>query len=276
MQYKYQTYNFGSPFGLTPAIKWLLIMNTGVYILQMIIPPEYYLYELGLVPKKIHTEFWIWQFVTYMFLHGSFMHLFFNMFGLWMFGAEIERYWGTKEFLKYYFLTGIGAGIFSTIFSWNSIIPTIGASGAIYGILVAFAMVFPEKYIFIYFILPVKAKYVVAGYMVLTFIGTISQTNDDVAHIAHLGGGLIGFLYLKSDWRLSQLWFKIKDYLREKKIKKRFRSLRTRQDEIKQLRLRIDIILDKINQVGYDNLTDEEKRILMEGSKLLSQLEEKN
>jgi membrane associated rhomboid family serine protease len=201
-----------SGFGMmTPAVKNLLLANVTVFLVQMLAPALVPIYYFGLVPTLVTHHFFIWQLVTYMFLHGGFGHIFFNMFALWMFGVELERTWGTKEFLKFYFLTGIAAGISTTIFNWNSPIPTIGASGAIYGILAAYALFFPDRYVYLYFLFPIKMKYLALILGAFEFLSAYSQSNTGIAHIAHLGGMVVGFFYLRHKyrhWGVGQDFFK--------------------------------------------------------------------
>ncbi len=131
------------------------------------------------------------------------------MFALWMFGVELERTWGTREFVKFYFLTGIAAGISTALFNWGSIVPTIGASGAIYGILAAYALFFPDRYVYLYFLFPIKMKYLALILGGLEFLSAYSQ--DGIAHVAHLGGMVVGFFYLRykyRHWGVGQDFFK--------------------------------------------------------------------
>lgn len=139
----------------------------------------------------------VWQLVTYMFLHAGFGHIFFNLFALWMFGQSIENFWGTRRFTIYYFLTGIGAALLHMLIGGGGA-PTLGASGAVYGILLAFGMMFPERPIMLLFPpIPIKAKYFVAIFGVIELVSGISRTNSGVAHFAHLGGMLVGFILIK-------------------------------------------------------------------------------
>ena len=160
---------------------------------------------LGLVPAAVFEEFRIWQPVTYMFLHGTIGHILFNMLALWMFGTELERLWGTRFFLRYYFATGIAAAITTILVSltpfdvtsrmYYSV--TIGASGAIYGLLLAYGLTFPNRPIYIYFLFPIPAKYFV---MIMGFIALLSAAGDSgggIAHITHLGGLVAGYLLLR-------------------------------------------------------------------------------
>ena len=195
-------YSFG-PGPLTPAVKALLIANTVMFVATFAMPELRI--RFGLRPADVVGELAVWQLVTYMFLHGGFFHILFNMLTLWMFGVELERMWGTKYFTQYYFVTGIGAGLTQVILGvlpfafadqfYNPI--TIGASGAVYGLLLAYAMYFPHRPIYMYFVFPVPARIFVT---ILGAIALLSATSGGggVAHTAHLGGIAAGYLYLKS------------------------------------------------------------------------------
>jgi membrane associated rhomboid family serine protease len=276
MSYNYSDRTFGfGPGGITKAVKYLLLINVSVFILEYLWGPKL-INIFGLTPALIKRGY-IWQLGTYMFLHGGLFHILFNMFALWMFGCEIERTWGSREFVKYYFLTGIGAGVFTFLLSINSYIPTIGASGAIFGILVAFAVMFPDRLIYLYFILPVKAKYLVAFFVVIEFLASFQHTSDGIGHFAHLGGMVIGYIYIKLDWRASSLFrfSRYSDYARNMRHRWRMKALTRKQEEEQRLMERVDQVLDKINLVGYDNLTREEKKILEHASQILSKQSER-
>ena len=215
---------YGRPsFGMIPpAVKNILLGSLAVFLFQSLLAPnlnEMLLpfvpdaYEdfirngvlnsfdlvFGMVPALVIGKFYIWQFVTYIFLHGNFGHIFFNMFALWMFGSELERTWGTREFTRYFLLTGTLAGV--SIFIWNfgSYSPTIGASGAVFGILVAYALFFPDNEIYLYFLFPIKAKYFVLIYGLIELMMLPNQ--DGISHIGHLGGMVAGFFYLRHRYR---------------------------------------------------------------------------
>jgi membrane associated rhomboid family serine protease len=293
-----QSYRFGMGAGLTTAVKYLIIANVGCFVLQHLIAPEL-VYWLELVPAWVIHKFTVWQLVTYMFLHGAgIWHILINMLVLWMFGCELEREWGSKAFLLYYFICGIGAGLFHVLLGIDSEIPVVGASGAIYGLLMAFGLLFPERMItfLIFFILPVhiKAKYLVMIVAGISLFSGIFDPGSGVAHFAHLGGMIVGFIYLKMDWRWAAMrksagsWTssgytppasgkssrgfgRIKDWFRRRAHKRRqMEVVRRRQHEM-NLRERVDVILDKINEVGYDHLTHEEKQILKRASEFLGQ-----
>ena len=194
-------YSFG-PGPITPAVKAIILANIAFFVVSIFYAPisDY----LGLVPEAVLERFWVWQLATYMFLHASPMHILFNMLGVWMFGVELERMWGTAFFARFYAITGIGAGI--TVVA-ASLLPvealqqtyaasTIGASGALYGLLMAFALYFPTRTFLVFFVFPVQARYfvMILGAMALLFsLGG----GAGVAHTAHLGGLLSGYLYLK-------------------------------------------------------------------------------
>ena len=204
MHYGGSHYSFG-PGLMTPAVKMLLWANVGLFLLTALAPSLFYWITsvFGLTPHAVLTRFWIWQPVTYMFLHGGMGHVLLNMLVLWMFGVQLERLWGSRFFLRYYFVTGIGAGL-STIAV--SLLPfafadptyaavTIGASGAVYGLLMAFALYYPETPILMFFLFPVPAKYFVMIIGAVAFLSV--PRGGGVAHIAHLGGLVVGFLYLR-------------------------------------------------------------------------------
>ena len=202
--------------GMTEGVKYLLVWNAIFYILQHLLGPARALFMglsfeqlFGVVPVLVLKKFFIWQVVTYMFLHStqSFTHILFNMFGLWMFGTDVERIFGTRRFLIYYFFTGIGAGILTVIFSPGSITPTIGASGALFGLLIAFAKFFPNRQVLLGFIFPVSARVFVMIFAGMEILFLLSQAaTDNVAHLAHLGGFLFGWVYLKWIGRFVDRW----------------------------------------------------------------------
>jgi membrane associated rhomboid family serine protease len=158
---------------------------------------------LKLIPAMV-MHLALWQLVTYLFLHSlsSFSHILFNMLTLWMFGAPIEETWGTKRFLQYYFICGIGAGICVVIvdmLTGNQYQATIGASGAIYGLLLAFGMLFPNQTVLMSFLFPIKAKYMVMIFGAIAFLSSF-QGGSTVSNLAHLGGMIFGFAYMKSQF----------------------------------------------------------------------------
>ncbi len=192
-------YSFG-PGPLSPAVKWLIIANV-VMFLATLAYSRIILY-LGLSPEIVVERLWVWQLATYLFLHGGPAHILFNMLGIWMFGVELERLWGTRQFLKYYFITGIGAGL--TVLAVGILLGTdsgtyraitIGASGALYGLLVAFAVYYPDRPLLMFLLFPIPAKYFV---MIVGAMAFLSTPNSGVSETAHLGGLAIGYLYLRA------------------------------------------------------------------------------
>jgi len=170
----------------------IIMVNFFVFLVEMV-APRTMVRLFGLVPPLITHKLYLWQFVTYMFLHGNFWHLFFNMFALYIFGHELVKVWGNARFLAYYFFTGIGAGLCAYLFT-N--VPTIGASGAIYGLLLAYGVYFPDQILLLYFFIPIKAKYLVIIFGFIELLSSIGGYTDGIAHTAHLGGMLFGAIYL--------------------------------------------------------------------------------
>ena len=195
---------FGGPAART--VKLIIILNAAVWVLQLLgraADVNFIELYFGLRPWYITHEWMIWQFGTYMFLHAGFFHIFINMFTLYMFGNDLERYWGSKRFLTYYLVTGIGAGLCSYLVGINSLTITIGASGAIYGLLLAYGMLYPNRLVYLYFLFPVKVKWLVIFMGALAFFSSISGNSPGVANVAHLGGLLVGYVYLKGgNWLL--------------------------------------------------------------------------
>ena len=190
----------GGAGGMGGAVRTLLILNVVVFVLQVFdgfAGGGMLTESFGLRPSDVTQRFFLWQLVTYIFLHGSFMHILFNLFFLWMFGGELERTWGSREFYRFFFVCGIGAGLSTVIVDWSSPIATIGASGAVYGILLAYGVLFPRRIILIWGIFPIQARYLVMILGGIAFLSSLNQTSSGVAHIAHLGGMVFGYLYLR-------------------------------------------------------------------------------
>jgi membrane associated rhomboid family serine protease len=210
-----------------PGVKWLLITNVALFVLYYIVPGvSEHLLLLSLAPVMVLKHFAIWQLVTYMFLHGGIEHILFNMLALWMFGAVLERDWGTRFFLKYYFLCGIGAGLCDVALNgimgnWGT--HTIGASGAIYGLLMAFGVLYPNSTVLFSFIFPMKAKYMVMIVGAIAFLGAL-RVNSGVSDIAHLGGMAFGYVYLRGRLLRLDLGYLQREYAAWKlrRAKKRF------------------------------------------------------
>jgi membrane associated rhomboid family serine protease len=298
-----------------PVIKYLLISNIAVFILQHFFLGSlrfgdtnlgvsfFKLFALQPVFQNVDARsiisgpFLPWQLITYMFMHADFTHIFFNMFALWMFGMELENIWGSKRFLIYYTLCGLGAALANLFIApfFSTVGPTVGASGSVYGILVAFGYLFPNRHIYIYFLIPIKAKYLVVLYMALEVFAVASQSGTGIAHIAHLGGAVVGIIYLlvtnrpklslfenfkssRSDNTFgNSTQYKPPTYSepKQKVYNAEYKDIEQRdyKNEIderqKEVQDKIDVVLDKLSKSGYQSLTDEEKRILFEESKKL-------
>ena len=338
-------------FNILPTVvKNLLIINGLFFLAKIVLASKFDLDAIFGLHYFAASDFHVWQIITYMFMHGDFGHLFFNMFALWMFGASVENAWGERRFLCYYLITGIGAAmihyliIYFQIHSSLALIDAflaapsvdtfsqlanvdrinqaaiaqnllylqahpsavtefvpqieafretilnsfniIGASGSVFGLLLAFGMMYPNAEIYVYFLLPIKAKWFVVIYGALELLYGVLGSSDGVAHFAHLGGMLFGFLLIMA-WRhfdgnngTDGRWF-YPEGSKRKRRKIKFATsydddeeddVRTMSDEDYNARKfqeqqRIDEILDKISKSGYDSLTREEKDLLFKASK---------
>jgi membrane associated rhomboid family serine protease len=235
-------------------VNWIILANVAVHVLKMFAQSPTAVYQLlGLTPRLVFTKLFVWQPLTHMFLHADFTHIFFNMLMTWFLGNAIETVWGPKRFLKYYIACGLGGAVFSTIFTFNGP-PIIGASGAVFGLYIAYAMIFPDSYVFVYFIAPVKAKYLVAFLAGLQLVLGIAGSAG-IAYFAHLGGMAAGLLFFREEVKASRFWKRLSG--------SRARATGGRRDEwMEQERAKIDSILDKIKAKGFENLSPTEKRIL--------------
>jgi membrane associated rhomboid family serine protease len=293
---------FGGFSFFPPVIKALLISNVAIWLLvDFLLAPfrvggTFIGGDYGLVVQLFALwplesgGFWPWQVVSYMFLHAGFFHVFFNMLMLWMFGMELENIWGSKRFLWYYLICGLGAGLTHIVV--NMLMGqqghVVGASGAVYGVLVAFAMLFPDRPVYVYFLLPVRAKFLIIGFILIDIIGSMSTTSR-VAHFAHLGGAAVGFVLvtlMAQGFSLNFVWDLFKrspsPRYQQRRARKpvheeiydaKFFDINTGRslgDERELNQEVVDAILDKINTSGYQSLTEEEKRILNEASKKIN------
>ena len=180
------------------VVNQIIIVNVAIFILELVLRDTAFINFFGLLPRLVVTKGFVWQLVTYMFLHGGFWHLLLNMFIIYMFGSPLEGVWGSQRFLRYFFVCGLGGAIGSFIFSFNTTV--IGASGAGYGVLVAYAMLFPYNEIYVWGILPVRARTLVIFVVIIEFVSGFTG-GDGIAHFAHLGGMAAGFIYVKSMYR---------------------------------------------------------------------------
>ncbi|MBC8312150.1 MAG: rhomboid family intramembrane serine protease [Candidatus Marinimicrobia bacterium] len=274
MRYQYTSPGFRNRFGggtssIPDGVKLLLILNIIVFLLVEISDMQFELFysNFGLVPAKVWSSFMIWQPITYLFLHGGFIHLLFNMFVLWMFGKDLENQWGFIPFLKYYFACGIGAGVITSFFGWGSYTPVIGASGAIYGLLLAYGLTYPNRLVYLYGIFPIKVKFMVIGMGVIAFFASMTSENSTVSHITHIAGMVMGLMYLQSKINFKH----IKLWLINRKINSLNIKITQREDSDIKLRKRVDKILEKLNTDGWDGLTKDEQKMLHKASKTYSE-----
>ncbi|MBU1925288.1 MAG: rhomboid family intramembrane serine protease [Candidatus Omnitrophica bacterium] len=241
------------------AVKYLLVINTAVFIFINIFPAFDWFSHFGLVPAEIFAQFKVWQLVTYLFLHQGLWHLVINMLMLWMFGSVIENIWGSRQFLFFYFFCGAGAGLCSFLFSGSSFMPVVGASGAIFGILVAYALMFPDNIILLFLIFPMKMRHAILVLAGINLLGAVSASGGGIAYFAHLGGGLFGYLYLRGEHLKRKFAygniFKNRKYSRSKKTPQR-------DNPPAELDKEVDVILDKISRNGINSLSDGERKIL--------------
>jgi len=257
---------------MTPGVKFLMIVNGTVFLIQQIaglINRNMLEYFFGISHNGFINGLMLWQPFTYMFLHGGWMHIFFNLLGLWMFAGEIEIVWGRKKFLQYYILSGIGAGFFIALMNYvaymkyGSSVVTIGASGAIYAVLLAYAILWPNREVLLYFLFPIKIKYLVLGFGLIEFFGTLSSTTGaggNISHIGHLGGIISGFILIKilreSSNSSSTSFFS--SLMKKRRVEQKKKVIDSRI-EAKKI---IDELLAKIARTGMNSLTPEEKKKL--------------
>jgi membrane associated rhomboid family serine protease len=258
-------YQFGG-YHLTPWVKKLIIANIAVFVLTLALPVL--ITYLAFMPRRIVLQ--PWGVITYMFVHGGFWHLFFNLLGLFFFGPPIEDRWGSKEFIKFYLICGLGGAALSFLFAFNSAV--VGASAAVYGIMLAFAMMWPDVPIYIWGIFPVKAKWLVIALAALSLFSAVGGGGDGVAHFAHLGGFAAGFLYIKLDSATGNPMHKLQKMVSRRRLKvipgqmtKREEPRPRRREE--EVLDEVDRVLDKISTHGMASLTADERKVLEEVSK---------
>lgn len=268
---------------MTPWVQRLVIANVAVYVLQLVFSDL--TLRLSFIPALAITR--PWTIVTYMFAHdpSSMWHLLMNMLGLFFFGPPLEERLGSRDFLIFYFVCGLGGALLSFVFAFNA--PIIGASAAVYGVLLAFAIFWPDVQIYIWGILPVKAKWLVGVIVAMSVISAFSASADGVAHFAHLGGFAAAFLYLRFSGH-RRYGGGMMDRLKGAMPKRRNKNLtvvpggrdvgeappqppqqqtrRRREDDTRMLD-DLDRVLDKISHEGISSLSAEERRLLDEASR---------
>lgn len=262
----------------TEAIKILISINFVIYVLQSLAGKEDIFFRLfGLVPNVFISELMLWQPFTYMFFHAPYYssvgisHILLNMLGLWVFGRELEQAWGKSKFLKYYFLTGIGSGLITYLFQINSDNPVIGASGAVYGILLAYGISFPNRMLYIWGLIPVRSIWLVVIMGSIAFFGLLGRA-DGISHVTHISGMFIGYILIKKKWQLADIIFA----MRKKTVEFQVQRKEDRALKKKYINRDIDIILEKIKEVGFSGLSNEEQSKLYEASKNLSKSEQRD
>ncbi len=219
----------GESFGLplvTPVNKRLMIACGAMWAVQLVVGPLLGWIDLspylGLVPVAV-VHGWVWQIVTYLFLHSPVMysHILFNLLTMWMIGADLERHWGGRKYLTYWLVCGIGAGVCVTLAGAfrGATIPTIGASGAIYGLLLAYGTIFAERRLLFMFLFPIKARTMAWILFGVAFLSNLTPQSDRISHVAHLGGMAVGWLYLKRAWRVGELWREVVWRVRRRRFK---------------------------------------------------------
>ena len=229
----------GMPFRVppvTPYMRGIIVATVGVWLLQILfgyagfrIAGLTFEEIFGVVPILLIKGL-IWQPLTYMFLHSpaSLMHILFNMLFIWMFGGELERYWGGRSFLRYYLITGAGGGIFAAGMGLaggyfgspaDYVSVTIGASGALFGLITAFGMIFGDRQVLFMLLFPMKARTMAMILFAIAFFYTFTGTGGNVSHVGHLGGALTGFLYLKRAWRIGNLYQEVRWRIRRRRFK---------------------------------------------------------
>lgn len=255
---------------LTPWVKRLLIANGAIFLFMWISGSAGFFVEwFAFRPSRILTR--PWGALTYMFLHAGFWHVFINMLMLFFFGLPLERRWGSREFIKYYLLCGLGGVALSFLFQSSSI---IGASAAVYGVMIAFAMTWPDAPIHVWGIFPVKAKWLAAFLFVVSTLSALGGGGDGIAHFAHLGGLVTGFVYLKNDWRVPA-WLRTGGRTAPSRASGRRPAGgsaprapgRGGSADEEALLDEVDAILDKISRSGMASLTRGELELLNEVSR---------
>lgn len=298
------SFSFGGP--LTPAVRWIIIATVAVYVLEFFGPLATLILEyLALWPSRVVGSGFVWQLATYLLVHSIHpLHLVFNMLAVWMFGGAIESHWGSRRFLWYYVGTGVAAGVCVVLAALvaggqEMLLPTIGASGAVFGLLVAFGMLFPEDTV-LFIVFPMRAKHFVLLLIAIEMAILLGASSSTTSPVAHLGGALVGWLYLKFSWRVGN-WYKA-SFGPRSKLKVVPREVReTRRPVMRDvvpsapsmvppsrvveaprprvsaeealIQKRADEILDKIAREGMGSLTREERGILNKHSQILKQRE---
>jgi membrane associated rhomboid family serine protease len=231
------TYNFsrfGASFRLTTAVRWLLIVNGAIFIGELIVARidgglDILRLDLAISYDRVLSGE-IWQVLTYMFLHDprGISHILLNMLMLWMFGSPLEQFWGSRRFLKFYFITGIAAAMAILFVAWvmpsQRAVPTLGASGALYALLVAFGFLFPNNLVYLFGVFPIKGKHLVLLFIGIGVLQSLTLSAADVSLAAHFGGMLAGGLLVTGAWKPQKIYNWIKAWW----LRRRYRKLKQR------------------------------------------------
>jgi membrane associated rhomboid family serine protease len=268
MRYQYTSRGFNKSYKsnlfIPKGVKILIIINICVFILSQISGlRSIFFSSFGIVPFQVWNNMKLWQLFTYLFIHGGLLHIFFNMFVLWMFGKDLEHEWGTYEFLFFYFICGVGSGLITVLFSANSIIPIVGASGAIYGLLVAYGYMYPDRLVYLYGLFPIRVKYMVLALGIMATFAFIFSKQSNVSHITHVAGMIIGISVLLFNVNIKNI--KLEYY--KLKLKKLQNKRDVKNNKVIYAKQEVDKILDKLNNSGWESLTDSEEKYLTKMSK---------
>ncbi len=272
------------PGTTTPMVRILLIVNAAVFFIQFFFPRmgltlrmtpqgpivhwfgEYF----ALIPVNVITRGFLWQFITYQFLHGGIFHIIINMFVLWMFGVELESRWGSAGFLRFYLICGIAGGLAMTLINPLGAIPVIGASGAVLGLLGAYAVYWPERMVYVWGIFPLKVKQFVFIIGAVSLLAGMSEAQEGgIAHMAHLGGVLMGLVYCKyGDPRKPLLGF-IYNWYKKLKIRDKKSEWDYQRKKRKEILKEADEILDKMEDKDWEDLSPEQQERIKEIADIL-------
>ena len=271
MRYQYTSTGYKQGYrrpsiSMPSGVKCLLITNIVIFILMALSGEKSFLFRsFGLVPILVWQKFKFWQLFTYLFIHGDWLHILLNMFMLWVCGQDLETQWGRNSFFLFYFVCGIGSGFITVLFDINSITPIVGASGAIYGLLVAYGFTYPNRILLLYGLFPIRAKYVVLGFGIIAFLASLSANLSNISHVTHLSGMIIGFIFIC----FSPYWNGIKIWYLRLRLKNTKQKITNINGETEQMKQRVDEILDKLNDSGWESLTDQEEKYLTQASEKL-------
>lgn len=257
--YYQNPYDPMSVFSKTSIVRSLIIINALVYVIQIIMTLsgniKWFNTIFGLTPALITSQFFFWQFFTSMFLHGGFMHLLFNMLGLFFFGPDLEWRWGKKTFLIFYLAIGVLSAFFQYLLNIHSPVSSIGASGAVYGVIGAYAAIYPDRQI-ILMIFPIKMKYFVLFLLIIpAFLGTIGAEGDPgIAHAIHISGVLLGIIYARANWHMLgavKVW--ANEQIRLWKIRRKYKNFKVVDKDVKKMWDDLEEKINKDNKKDYIN-----------------------